>query len=282
MFHQFSVSRGHTAGAPHRLEMSVASAPVLVPTVSGACLSLWSGPTPKTPFFSCETSTAAPNPVAACHVAASSPPRRHPHQPYLRSTRVDRGDHSRPQVPPLRIRGALLSNETPRAPRNVTARRRLGFTHLVAARSCWPQPELGPVLPGQHRTAPARPLHGVSWARTLAQPSLQSHSRGAVRYAETPQTPRHPRDSIRMNSCGSLMDQHQTKPSVQPLIKGHVHAPPWQRFTDPGIPSFRKHLFRMRRPSLISWPVGFIVTDHASRIALSCKRSPPILELVPP
>ena len=152
-FIKFAAPSGHAAHAPHRLEISVAPASVLVLGLSGACLSLWTKSTPKAPYSSREVSTAAPNPVAACRFAASSPPRRHP-QAHLCATHADRGDHSRPQEPPLRNPAALRSNETPRAPRTVAARRCPGFVHSVAAGSYRRRPGMGPEFSGQHRTAP--------------------------------------------------------------------------------------------------------------------------------
>ena len=47
VLHSFAVPRGHRTGASHRLAVSVAPAPVLGPTVSGARVARSPGPAPR-------------------------------------------------------------------------------------------------------------------------------------------------------------------------------------------------------------------------------------------
>ncbi len=140
VLHPFAVPRGLGACAPCRRAVSVAPSPVLGPVVSGARLSLSAGPTSQAPNLSREESTNAPNPVVARHAAAASPWRRYPDQTHLRPAYADRGDHSRPQEPPIRVRAAVCANEVPQAPRSSAAHRCTGFIHSVGAGSCRRRP----------------------------------------------------------------------------------------------------------------------------------------------
>ena len=157
VLHPFAVPRGLGACAPYRHAVSVAPSPVLGPVVSGARLSLSAGPTSQAPNLSREVSKDAPNPVVARHAAAASPWRRYPDQTHLRPAYADRGDHSRPQEPPIRVRAAVCANEASRALRGSAARRCTGFVHSVGAGSCRRRPAMGTAFSGQHRTAPAVP-----------------------------------------------------------------------------------------------------------------------------
>ena len=147
VLHPFAVPIGQRSDTPYRQAMSVASAPVLGPAVSGARLVLSAWSASQAPQSSSEVSAHAPNPVAARHLVALSPWGRHAHQAHLRPTHADRGDHSQPPEPPLRIRPALRANEASRSSRSLAARRRARHVDSVAAgfRRC--RAAMGPTLP---------------------------------------------------------------------------------------------------------------------------------------
>ena len=161
MFQQFAVPTGHAADGPHRIQMPVSASSVLVPAVSGARLSWWTGPASQTPTSSLEVSTAASNPVAARYLVDSSPWGRHPDQAHLRAVYADL---SKPFAT-SRITASDSRCATPEqsAPSVVlvAAPATLDF---VAAGSCRSRPNIGPTLPGQQRAPPSRSLDSVCGA----------------------------------------------------------------------------------------------------------------------
>ena len=84
--------------------------------------------------------------VVARHLVASSSRGLHSNRAHLRPAQADRGDHSRPQESPLRIRVALRPNEALRASRHLAARRCAGHVHSVAGGSCCSPPAMALVF----------------------------------------------------------------------------------------------------------------------------------------
>ena len=89
-----------------------------------------SRPTPQAPDHRLKNRLLHRTPWLLAHLAAPSLRHRYPNQAHLCSAHADRGDHSRPRWPPLRIRAARLG--APRTPRIGSSETDLRLCHAFA------------------------------------------------------------------------------------------------------------------------------------------------------